>query len=205
MEIRPSHGRSITIGDSLKAAFPTLGGPVKPFTVGDSLKAAFPTVGGPVKPIAIGEALRHALPAVGGPVKPFTVGDSLKAAFPTLGEPVKPFTIGDTLKAAFPAVGKPIAIDDAPTDIRAIPVIAEQLAAAAQASEVAERVGGWARRLPDRDTRAVVAKTSAVILGLLTAAAAYEEAGLHVAIYPLLWAVFYVIDLANSLVDRAQR
>ncbi len=77
--------------------------------------------------------------------------------------------------------------------------------ASAECEAVAVALVRWVDRLPGRDTRGVLLKTGAVLIGLATAAAAYQDAGLDAAALPLIWAAYYLFEVVNALIDKTQR
>jgi hypothetical protein len=80
--------------------------------------------------------------------------------------------------------------------------LGEAVLTRAASEQVASRAVRWVDALPDQDSRAVIVKAGAVVLGLAAVITMYEHAGIETV--ALLWTLYYVLDFVNSLVDRAQ-
>jgi hypothetical protein len=86
----------------------------------------------------------------------------------------------------------------------------DQVSASLVASVSAESRGlameavSWVDGLSDHDTRTLLLKSGAVLIGLAMAVNAYCEMGLDAAVWPLVWAVYYILDLANTRLDKTR-
>ncbi len=119
----------------------------------------------------------------------------------------KPITSGSASASSFirnvdfaKGLGASTAGNDARSLLATEPVL-DPPDAAGLGWSVAEQLASWAQCLPNREARAVILNLGGAIVGVTGAILAADQ-GTEVAFVALLWALFYLIALANSVVDK---
>ncbi len=112
-----------------------------------------------------------------------------------------------TLPKPMDWIGRSI-IDHKAVPVVSTPIVARDmpgLSASPPAGAVwrfAEQLGNWAENLGDPDTRAVLLNLGGILIGLAGTAVAWSEGGGGPLVVAALWTAFYVMAMANAVIDK---